>query len=358
MFMILITSTLRFQIRTPRFRVLALLLCAGFLAIAGRAFAESPRGVYSIATSGKKIQDPVLTNPDVDGISLRQNWLDIEKTEGVYDWSYFDGQIARVAPVGKKVLLRLMTMGGRPAWVDIAIQKAHGKFFTWSNGGVNTTIPAFWDPTFLAKKKAMIAAMGAHFTNNPTVSIVCVSFANAITEDWNVPHTPSYITQWQNLGYTTANMLSAGQQLIDATMAAFPNQFVTLAVGSTGNLDADEETVARGAVDAARAAWPGRLIVQKNDLSTCIPVAPGTDSLYDMIWDYQPDIAGQMLDLIYNKTGYKVSCGVPMDPTVTLETVVTLAIAYSEKRIEIYEGDVVHYPAAITFAHTALWALP
>jgi hypothetical protein len=27
---------------------------------------------------------------------------------------------------------------------------------------VNTTIPVFWDPTFLAKKKAMITALGAH----------------------------------------------------------------------------------------------------------------------------------------------------------------------------------------------------
>ena len=77
-----------------------------------------------------------------------------------------------------------------------------------------------------------------------------------------------------------------------------------------------------------------------------------------MIWDYQPDVAGQMLDVIFNKTGYKVSCGIPMDPVVTLETVTDLAVAYGEKRMEIYEGDVVNYPVAITYAHNALMSVP
>jgi len=329
------------------------------LAIPGTAFSQSPRGVYSIPGNGKKIQDPVLTNPNVDGISLRQNWADIEKTEGIYDWSYFDGQIIRVAAAGKKVLLRVMTMGGRPAWVSSAVKAAGGKFFKWNDNGVNASIPLFWDPTFLAKKKDLIAAMGAHYKNNPTVAIVVTSFANAVTEDWNVPHTPDLVTQWERLGYTTANMLSAGQQLIDATMVAFPNKWVTLAVGGNGTaLDGDEQEVPRGAVDTARAKWPGRLIVQKNDLSTCIPVAPGTDSLYSMIWDYQPDVAGQMITAAYNDSTYKISCGVPLDIGIALMTTVDLAVAYGEKRVEIYEGDVVRYPVAIAYAHTALLAVP
>ena len=357
--MVITQLTRQIQIRTSTLIVLLALVFTGTVATTGRALPLSPAGVFSIPSSGKKIQDVTLTNPNVDGFALRQSWSDLEKTEGVYDWSYFDGQIARAAGAGKVVLLRVMTMEGRPAWVTNAVKQAGGKFFTWSDNGVNTSIPVFWDPTFLAKKKAMIAAMGAHFTNNPTVRIVVASFANATSEDWNVPHTPDLVTQWLNLGYTTANMLSTGQQLIDATMAAFPNQFVTIAIAGTSNqLDGDVETVARGAVDAARASWPGRLCVQKNDISTCIPPAPGTGTLYDMIWDYQPDVAGQMLDVVYNKSGYRVSCGVPLGPIVTLETAVSLAVAYGERRIEIYEGDVVHYPAAIAYAHAALLGLP
>src|SRR5207237_955451 len=109
--------------------------------------------------------------------------------------------------------------------------------------GVSVTIPVFWDPTFLAKKKAMIAALGAHFTNNSAVKIVAASFANAKSEDWNVPHTDVDVQNWLAAGYTSEKLLDAGKQIIDATMAAFPNQYVTLAiagsghVGGTDNLD-------------------------------------------------------------------------------------------------------------------------
>ena len=82
------------------------------------------------------------------------------------------------------------------------------------------------------------------------------------------------LANWFAAGYTSEKMLDAGKQIIDATMAAFPNQQLTLAVagnghaGATGNLDPDTDYVARNAVLAARATWPGRLIVQKNNLAT------------------------------------------------------------------------------------------
>ncbi len=114
------------------------------------------------------------------------------------------------------------------------MQDAGGIFFTFDNAGVPTTIPVFWDPTYLAKKKNMIAALGSQFASNPTVKIVSASFANATSEDWNVPHDPDGVVDWLAAGYTTEKLVDAGQQIIDATMTAFPNQFVTLAIGGNG----------------------------------------------------------------------------------------------------------------------------
>ena len=137
--------------------------------------------------------------------------------------------------------------------MDAAVRQNHGKFFRFTDQGVPTKIPVFWDPTFLAKKKALIAALGAHFTNNATVTIAVVSFANATSEDWNVPHTADLIPQWLRLGYTSALMVDAGAQLIGATLDAFPNQYATLAEGGDGNtLDPDKTYVARTAIAAAR----------------------------------------------------------------------------------------------------------
>ena len=347
----------RRPLRIPAF--LGVLLCAaGLVAIPGKAFSQVPRGVFSIA-NGRLPPSEVLDNPDVDGISIRQTWSQIEPTEGTFNWAYLDSVVAASAAAGKEVLLRVMTMAGRPQWVTTAVRNAGGTLFTFSDNGVQTTIPVFWDPTFLAKKTAMISALGAHFTNNPAVKIVCASFANAITEDWSVPHTQPDVVRWLALGYTSEKMLDAGQTIIDATMAAFPNQYVTLAVGGNGhvnglNLDPTEDYVARNAALNARASWPGRLIVQKNDLKTCIPPAPGTDTLYAMIWDFQPAVAGQMVWSCFNDATYRVNCGVPIDPGVALTDSVQASVSYGEKYVEIYQTDVVNLPGAISYAHDAL----
>jgi hypothetical protein len=296
----------------------------------------------------------------VDGISLRQDWSALEPTEGTYDFTYLDSAVAASAAAGKQVLLRINTQLAKPAWVTTAIQNAGGSFFTYLNNGVPTTIPVFWDPTFLAKKTDMIAALGAHFANNPAVTIVSASFANASGEDWKVPDTVTQVAQWLSLGYTSQKMINAGATIINATMAAFPNQYVTLAVGGDehwglgANLDPTADYVARNAILNAQASWPGRLIVQKNDLSTFIPLFPGTGTFYQMLSDFPPNVAGQMTYWCFGDTTYKVNNGVAILPDVALTLSVNNGASYAEKYIEIYQVDIANLPAVISYAHSTL----
>ena len=361
-----LVSTHRNRRFWERFRAaarLALLSVAFFSAslVGQSAGAELPRGVYSLFGTGTSIANDALENPDLVGFSIRQDWADLEPSEGNFDWSFLDSEVAKAATVGKGILLRINTQAGKPAWVTAAIEEAGGIFFTFDDDGVPTTIPVFWDPTFLAKKKAMIAALGAHFTNNPTVQIVVASFANATSEDWNVPHTAPEIADWFAAGYTTEKMLDAGKQIIDATMAAFPNQYVTLAiggnghVGGTGNLDPTATYVAANVIATARAAWPGRLIVQINSLSAVNPVAPGRDeSAWNVLWNSQPDVAAQMLFSCYDEPTYRVNGGVPGDPATVLTNSVDAALSYGIGYIEIYQKDVRNLPSVITYARNAL----
>ncbi len=333
-------------------------------ALPALASAQVPRGVFSLSNSGKACSDTVLANPDVTGVSIRYAWADLEPTERVYNWSFLDSEVARVAAAGKEALLRIGTQADKPTWVTTAVQQAGGTFFTFQNGSVTTTIPVFWDPTYLAKKKAMIAALGAHFTNNPAVTIVTASFANAISEDWSVPHTPPDVINWFAVGYTSQKMLHAGQQIIDAAMAAFPNQYVALAiagdghVGATGNLDPTATYVATNAIATADTSWPGRLIVQINSLSTFNPVAPGpVNSAWNLLWSSQPNVGGQMVYQCENDPTYRVNGGVPIDPATALTLSVNKGVSYGMNYIEIYQIDVIGLPAVITYARTALGAL-
>jgi hypothetical protein len=343
-----------------RVALLALAQCAGSLSIA-TSVAGVPHGVFSLSSAGKAANAAVLANPSVTGVSIRYGWADLEPTEGVFNWAFLDSEVARATAGGKQVSLRILTQSDKPAWVTTAVSNAGGNFFTFMDDSVQTTIPVFWDPTYLAKKKAMIAALGVHFTSNPTVTIVTASFANANSEDWSVPHTAPDIANWFAVGYSTSKMLDAGKQIIDAAMTAFPNQYVALAiggdghVGATGNLDPTATYVAANAIATANVSWPGRLIAQINSLSTFNPVAPGeVDSAWNLLWNSQPNVAGQMVYQCVNDPTYRVNGGVPIDPAAALTLSVNKGASYGMNYIEIYQTDVINLPTVITYAVTAL----
>jgi hypothetical protein len=337
------------------------LLCAALISVAPQSSADIPRGVFSLSTSGKPCSDTVLANPDVMGVSIRYGWFELEPTEGDFDWTFLDAEVARIAAAGKQVLLRIGTMSGRPDWVTTAVRRAGGKFFTFDDNGVETSIPVFWDPTFLAKKKALIAAVGKRFTRNPAVAIVTASFANATSEDWNVPHTATDIDNWFDVGYTTARLLDAGEQIIDATMAAFPNQYVALAIGgnghtgATGNLDPTADYVAENAIATAGESWPGRLIPQINSLSTFNPASPGPEgSIWNLLWNSRPDVGAQMVFWCFDEPTYRVNGGEPGKPAKVLTECVDAAVSYELNYIEIYQKDVINLPTVISYAKSEL----
>lgn len=348
---------LRSSFRSSRFRLSGGLFSLFFLVAAlfsSSARAGAPQGVFCLLPAGRACSPAALANPNVDGIAIRQAWGDLEPSEGHFDFSYLDAEIARATAAGKMVLLRILTQTNKPAWVTAAVTSAGGQFFTFDQDGVSSTIPVFWDPTFLAKKRAMIAALGAHFTGNPTIKVVAISFANASSEDWSVPHTPPEIEQWTQVGYTSQKLLDAGKTLLDAAMVAFPNQLIALAVAGNGQLDSDVSYVARNSIATARASWPDRLIVQKNSLAAFIPTAPGTSTLYGVLWDSRPDVAGQMLDASYGDTTYRNNAGVPGDAASILHHAIDNGVGYGMKYIEIYQNDVLNLPAEIASAHNAL----
>ena len=168
--------------RQPRllgmFFVFGALFCA-FLLTPSKALSEVPRGVFCLLPAGQGTgQDPfIYSDPDVDGVSVRQDWADLEPIEGVYNWTYLDNVTARAAAAGKAVLLRIITGGGDialggncPTWVMDAVAAeplpSSQKFFTFTDGGRSVTIALFWDPAWLAKKTAMIIALGARYASN------------------------------------------------------------------------------------------------------------------------------------------------------------------------------------------------
>lgn len=61
----------------------------------------------SLSPAGVARKAAILTNPNVEGVSISQDWGDLETAEDVYDWSFLDSEVARVAAAGRSVLLRI-----------------------------------------------------------------------------------------------------------------------------------------------------------------------------------------------------------------------------------------------------------
>lgn len=327
-----------------------------------------PRGVFNLVQAGKNIDPTTLTNPNVDGISLRQAWSEIEPNEGVYNWSYFDAQIARASVAGKQISLRVGTGASNiPAWVMTAVQAAKGSTFTFTDSDGRHTIPVFWDATLLAKKQAMIAAVGARYTGNPALKVFSTSFANASSDDWAVPHNNivdagyaiDEVLRWQNAGYTTQKMITAGKAVIDTSMKAFRNQLVSLPINSNGGaLDYtnDDNYVAQTVITNARSVWgAGRLIVTKNSLSAKTGPAPSAAGTSAALWyNSRPAVAGQALWFSYGDQTYRNNGGTTCAAATSLQRLVDIGKGYGLGYIEIYQVDVINLPSVIAYAHSVL----
>ena len=227
----------RFNVRKS---VCFVIVMIGLISVGGLPFLRF-RKVFSPCEA--KIPDQILNDLRIVGLDLGDSWADIERTEGVYDWSSVDSELVKAEAHGKKVLLRIVSGGiNVPDWL---LADPNVQTFTFIDPnpysptyGEELTIPVFWDPIFLAKKIALIQAAGAHFAGHSNIEVVTCSFANATTGDWNIPDAPEDIANWRAAGYTTELMVNAGQMIIDATMVAFPNQNVTLSIGrGAGDLD-------------------------------------------------------------------------------------------------------------------------
>jgi hypothetical protein len=306
-----------------------------------------PKGIFSMpAAEANGFPDQILNDSRIVGLDLVGGWADIEATEGVYDWSSVDSELVKAEAHGKKVLLRIVSGGiNVPDWL---LADPNVQTFTFidtgpyhSTYGEELTIPVFWDPIFLAKKIALIQAAGAHFAGHSNIEIVACAFANATTGDWNIPQEQEDIQHWLAAGYTTELMVNTGETIIDATMAAFPNQNVTLSIGlEPSGLNPDQSYLPETVVNYATTTY-GRFITQRNALAAFTPDPVDTSALYHWrpVFDQCPNVAAQMLWRVSGDDTYRMNGGVPGDPADVLLNAVILGTHYGTQYQEIYEAD-------------------
>lgn len=160
--------------------------------------------------------------PFVDGWLVRPGWDRVEPTEGQYDWTYIDTEIALARKLKKRVTLAILGGPQTPDWVYRSGAKEFA--YTMPVGPRGTVrIPLLWDEAYRKKWTALIKALGKRYQDNPTVALVHMTGATGNGLEMQLPAAPGDTAKWEDKGYTPERVISAWQEIMDTYAAAFPN---------------------------------------------------------------------------------------------------------------------------------------
>lgn len=210
-------------------------------------------GFYMVATATVPLtsnsnMSVALANNSINGAYISLNWNTIEPVRGQFDWSQLDAEVALVAAQHKKVSLAVVPGEYTPAWV---YQAGAAQFNTIVEPDfppdfcAPVTLPLPWDSVYLTAWTELINAFGAHYANNPALSLIKVTGVSYRTDETSLPWgtymnlppnrvvtspltgvscaMPDDVGQWQADGYTWAKVDNAFQQIVSTFKAAFPN---------------------------------------------------------------------------------------------------------------------------------------
>jgi hypothetical protein len=161
--------------------------------------------------------------------------------------------------------------------------------------------------------------------------------------------------------YTSQQLISACQTVINTIEQAFPNAVVTLACGRNGNLDPTSGGVLPVNANAdyvceqlASANFGKKQVapftIQKNQLNANTPTPPNASGTnFQILAEFQSSNlnAGQATWFCYNTDGspdstYRNNGGTPGDPRVILANMLSLAQQYGMHWFETYQSDIIY----------------
>ena len=140
------------------------------------------RGAYR---EGHDEDDDLADFPGLNHLYLRFDWGDVEKSEGVYDFSYLDSIMEKWGARGYRFSLRVCTYEGHatlnhatPAYV----YEKGARCYLLEDGKIQ---PDFGDPIFMECLEKFMQAFGAKYNGDPRIE--CIDIGTLGT--WGEGHT-------------------------------------------------------------------------------------------------------------------------------------------------------------------------
>jgi len=130
---------------------------------------QIPAGLGIYSASGALSASAPHDNANCNGVLVRVAWSDVEGTEGVYDWTDVDLQVADIKASGKDWSLGIIAGWQSPAWLVSAATTLD----IWFQGTLRT-IPAFWDSAVQTAFANLAAAIHTKYGSDADLKLVYV----------------------------------------------------------------------------------------------------------------------------------------------------------------------------------------
>ncbi len=249
--------------------------------------------------------------PGVNGTVLVLGWDGIEPAMGQYDWTVLDQWTTMAASTGKKIDLSI-TIGyvgssHTPSWLFQPAPGGGGAkplTFSFTRKPADTTcltetLPAPWDPAFLAQWDALLAAVSAHLKSTGRYDNVVLLRLTGINKDSDELHLPSQtadpsvpcrsdnVATWQQAGYRPSLLLQGWDGTTSSFKKYFPDKSFSVAIIASANPFppiAEDGSIIKGSISQpslplltlAAQKFPGHLVIQNNSLYPDSPAQPET----------------------------------------------------------------------------------
>jgi acetyl esterase/lipase len=136
--------------------------------------AALPTGLLYFASYPQRDNPAPVANPNLVGALFTIYWSDIERQQGVFDWSDIDRRLAMWTSAGKKVALRIM-WSSSGNWPEPAAKHPTPQFVldagavTVRSESSKTDIPLFWDPIYQKHAASFLREAARKFDGNPNL---------------------------------------------------------------------------------------------------------------------------------------------------------------------------------------------
>jgi hypothetical protein len=377
------------KVRSIQVHICSVVLCVLSLSPAFGAVNQSVNGIFVLTNAKKGVPPQIYSNPNVDGISLRYFWSEIEPQAGVFNWARIDADVNQARRYGKKVSLSIVPGAHTPPWVYAAGAAPFPIIWNRRNFGgfpecSQQRIPIPWDRSYLAQWENFVQQLGQRYSSNPAVVIVWLTGINTYSEETNLVHTPNknvpaivacpnmpnYEAQWGQAGYSSDKVLSAWMSIVNAFARSFPQQrfvasvtpdgFPVVGNGSSfaennnanlgsmygmgrrgagmgrGGMKREALELAREMNKDAVNRYGSRIIVMNDSLSAFHVWRPksdlaGASIAYQMLWSVSKDRECKM--------NHRIA---PCDPGTVLGKALDNGINAGASYIEVYAVDVLN----------------